>query len=86
MPSSGMGRRRGLVRTNVSKEHVASIFKMERISERRKTLAVDHHSVIEINLLEKTSCILPDRNRLEQCQKRSAYAEKPKPHFVEVEE
>jgi hypothetical protein len=33
MPSSGMWRRVGLVRQDVSEECIASIFKVERISE-----------------------------------------------------
>jgi hypothetical protein len=40
MPSSGMWRRVGLVRTDVSEERVASIFKVEKGRGRRKMLAV----------------------------------------------
>jgi hypothetical protein len=36
MPSSGMGRRVGLVRTDVSKEIVASIFKVEKSADEEK--------------------------------------------------
>jgi hypothetical protein len=40
MPSSGMLRRAVLIRTDVSEEHVASIFRVEIIRELGTTLAV----------------------------------------------
>jgi hypothetical protein len=40
MPSSGMLRRGALVRTDVSKELIASIFRVTRIGELGTTLAV----------------------------------------------
>jgi hypothetical protein len=41
VPSSGMWRRLGVVRTDVSEERVVTIFRVERISELRTTLAVN---------------------------------------------
>jgi hypothetical protein len=40
MPSSGMGRRVVLVRTDVSEERIASIIRVERISELGTALVV----------------------------------------------
>jgi hypothetical protein len=40
MPSSGMWRRVGLVRTGVSEERVASIFKVEKIFFNKNVLQV----------------------------------------------
>jgi hypothetical protein len=40
MPSLGMWRRVDLVRTDVSEERVASIFRVEKITERGKGLDV----------------------------------------------
>jgi hypothetical protein len=40
MPSSGTWHRVGLVRTDVSEESVAPIFRVEKIRKRRKALAV----------------------------------------------
>jgi hypothetical protein len=54
MPSSGMWRRVVLVRTDVSEERTAFIFRIEKIRVRRKALAFGH--IPEDGILHSHRC------------------------------
>jgi hypothetical protein len=50
MPFSGLWRRVGHVRTDVSEERIASIFRVETIRERREALAVSYQTIANVFL------------------------------------
>jgi hypothetical protein len=77
MPSSGMWRRVGLVRTDVSEERVASIFRVERYSRRY---------ILEHGILHSHRCEnLKSRNTCSSlCIFKATFPSGKKPGFVMV--
>jgi hypothetical protein len=72
MPSSGILRRRALVRTDVSEERIASFIRVTRIGELGTTLATDARQLV-LFLVQFTDSCHPDEGGAKFLRNVSSY-------------